>query len=197
MLDNVEEFYNSKAKAGKWAKVIDKGQDAIFVTKTTSSSQIETHDCYNFREKGGRGQGHGRRGRGCSGSRNSKSGAEWKPQYPKAGESHVKCADYIPNHGTQDNADKCLHYKPNPCSGCLRAACAAAKDAASGATSPDVDQGGHTTPTLPATNAVGQASSALTLPVWMADTPAAGTAASTPIAPSNRAGILQWCGADF
>eukprot|EP00957_Ditylum_brightwellii_P179557 13677996-Ditylum_brightwellii.AAC.1 len=30
-LDNMEEFYNSKTNAGKWAKAADKGQEAIFV----------------------------------------------------------------------------------------------------------------------------------------------------------------------
>eukprot|EP00957_Ditylum_brightwellii_P054456 4125978-Ditylum_brightwellii.AAC.1 len=42
MLDNEEGFYSSTTKAGKWAKVTDKGQEAIFVTKMTSLSQNET-----------------------------------------------------------------------------------------------------------------------------------------------------------
>eukprot|EP00957_Ditylum_brightwellii_P191204 14558752-Ditylum_brightwellii.AAC.1 len=94
MLDNVEKFYNSKTKAGKWGKSTGECQDAIFGIKATSLSQIETHGCYNCGEKGvtakshispqhsypceansGRGQGHGGQGRGCSGGKNSKSDA--------------------------------------------------------------------------------------------------------------------------
>eukprot|EP00957_Ditylum_brightwellii_P173703 13224933-Ditylum_brightwellii.AAC.1 len=166
MLDNVEEFYNSKTNAGKWAKAANKGHDVIFAMKMTTSSQTETHDCYNCREKGGtskshispqypyphkansgRGQGCGGQGRGHGGGKN---GAERKTQQPKSGESHVKVinrvnhtwcgwyADFKPNHGMKDNAEKCLHYKPNSHSGCLRAAHAAAQAAVSGTTTPAV-----------------------------------------------------------
>eukprot|EP00957_Ditylum_brightwellii_P130611 9963981-Ditylum_brightwellii.AAC.2 len=59
MLVNVEEFYNSKTKAGKLAKGTDEGQDSIFVTTTSSNLlQYETINCYNCGEKGGTTESH-------------------------------------------------------------------------------------------------------------------------------------------
>eukprot|EP00957_Ditylum_brightwellii_P191205 14558752-Ditylum_brightwellii.AAC.2 len=75
--------------------------------------------------------------------------------------------------------------------------CITSKAAASGATPPAVAQGGQVTLILPDANSSGQAASSLTPPVGMVDTPAGGTAASTPSTPSNRVGILQWSGASF
>eukprot|EP00957_Ditylum_brightwellii_P051619 3914742-Ditylum_brightwellii.AAC.3 len=100
------------------------------------------------------------------------------------------CADYKPNHGMENNTDKCPHYKLSSCSGRMRAACTAAKAAASGVTTHAVAHEGQVTSTLPGTNALKQAASALTLRVEMANTPVVGTSASTPITPSNRVGII-------
>eukprot|EP00957_Ditylum_brightwellii_P170556 12983064-Ditylum_brightwellii.AAC.1 len=131
MLDNVEELYNSKTKVGKWAKVTDKGG----MTKNHIPPQCpypcnphsEGHDCGCGR--GGRGRGHGR---------GSDKNAVTKLQYPKAGESHVKminrvthtwcgcCAASKPDHDTEDNAEKCPHYKPNSQKGREQAAKSAA-----------------------------------------------------------------------
>eukprot|EP00957_Ditylum_brightwellii_P171021 13018956-Ditylum_brightwellii.AAC.1 len=90
-----------KIKVNKWAIALDEGCG-----------------------RGHGGHGHGRGRRGCGGRATSGSDA-MKPQPPMAGKSHTKmingvehhwcgcCASYKPDHGTEENREKCPHYNPN------------------------------------------------------------------------------------
>eukprot|EP00957_Ditylum_brightwellii_P004451 337476-Ditylum_brightwellii.AAC.1 len=145
-------------------------------------------------------------GRGRGGGRGK--GAEKKTQQPKTGESHVKvindvnhtlcgwCADFKPNHSTEENAEKCSQFNPNSHSGYLRAAQAAAKAAAQSEVTPPVaTQGGQPAPASPGFVPIGQTGSTGTSPAATTGTPAAGSVASTPGAPSGRGMLLRWSGA--
>eukprot|EP00957_Ditylum_brightwellii_P038780 2931064-Ditylum_brightwellii.AAC.1 len=204
MLDNVEEFYNSKTKAGKWAKTTDEGGMA----KSHIPPQ-HPYSCIPHSESCGRGCGCGGRGRGCGrgGHKNTKS----KSWAPKPGESHVKvinglthmwcgyCADYKHDHGTEENADKCPHYKPNSRKGRDQAAKVAALRATTEGGSPNAPvespqapipmQPQHT-PT-PANREQHAGGTTPTGPAGMLNSPA------TPATQSGLPGLIWWSGAGF